>query len=130
MSVEHASKRPSRIFSRRPPPAVPGASSGSATIPPLSPLRFGSGSLFVGCVAVALQLGMADPGELLRVQGLQIGGVAAVVSTGLLIINFLDHPYAPHIGGIQPSAIRRALVMARNIEPGLRPACNASGRPV
>jgi len=73
---------------------------------------------------------MADPGELLRVQGLQIGGVAAVVSTGLLIINFLDHPYAPHIGGIQPSAIRRALVMARNIEPGLRPACNASGRPV
>ena len=97
---------------------------------PTVPTPLWVGLLLVGCVAVALQLGMADPAELLRVQGLQIGGVAAVVSTGLLIINFLDHPYAPHIGGIQPNAMRRALVMARNLEPGLRPACNASGRPV
>ena len=84
----------------------------------------------MGCVAVALQLGMADPGEPLRVQGLQIGGVAAVVATGLLIINFLDHPYAQHVGGIQPNAMRHALVLARNIEPGLQPACSSSGRPV
>ena len=86
--------------------------------------------MLVGCVAVALQLGMADPSEPLRVQGLQIGGVAAVVATGLLIINFLDHPYTTQTGGIQPNAMRHALVQARKIEPGLRPACNASGRPV
>ncbi len=97
---------------------------------PTVPTPLWLGLLFVGCVAVALQLGMADPGELLRVQGLQIGGVAAVVATGLLIINFLDHPYAPHTGGIQPNAMRHTLVLASSLEPGLRPACNASGRPV
>jgi len=97
---------------------------------PTVPTPLWVGLLFVGCVAVTLQLGMADPGEPLRVQGLQIGAVAAVVATGLLIINFLDHPYARHIGGIQPNAMRQVLVLSRSIEPGLRPACNAGGRPV
>ncbi len=97
---------------------------------PTVPTPLWLGLLFVGCVAVALQLGMADPSELLRVQGLQIGGVAAVVATGLVIINFLDHPYAPHTGGIQPNAMRHALVLARELEPGLRPACDTNGRPV
>ena len=97
---------------------------------PTVPTPLWLGLVFVGCVAVALQVAMADPAEPLRVQGLQIGGVAAVVATGLLIINFLDHPYTTHIGGIQPNAMRHALVLARNIEPRLRPACNANGRPV
>ncbi len=97
---------------------------------PTVPTPLWLGLLLVGCVAVALQLGMADPGEPLKVQGLQVGGVAAVVATGLLIITFLDHPYTTHTGGIQPNAMRHTLVLARNIEPGLRPVCNASGRPV
>jgi hypothetical protein len=97
---------------------------------PTVPTPLWLGLVLVGCVAVALQLGMADPAEPLRVQGLQIGGVAAVVATGLLIINFLDHPYAQHVGGLQPNAMRHTLVLARMTEPGLRPACNASGRPV
>lgn len=86
--------------------------------------------IFVGCVAVSLQLGMADRGERLRVQGLQVAGVAAVITTGLLIVNFLDHPYGPHVGGIQPTAMRRTLVLVRNLEPSLRPACGADGRPL
>jgi hypothetical protein len=96
---------------------------------PTVPIALWLGLVFVGCVAVALQLGMVDPGEPLRVQGLQVGGVAAVVATGLLIINFLDHPYAPHLGGIQPASMRHTLVQARNLNPGLPPACSASGRP-
>jgi hypothetical protein len=83
-----------------------------------------------GCVAVALQLGMADPEERLRVQGLQVGAVAAIFATGLLVINFLDHPYTTHIGGTQPTAMRHTLAMMRNLEPSLRPGCNQSGRPV
>lgn len=77
---------------------------------------------------MALQLGMADPEERLTVQGLQVAGVAAIVATGLLIINFLDHPYAPHIGGIHPTAMRHTLVWARNLEPPLKPQCTSTGR--
>jgi hypothetical protein len=86
--------------------------------------------IFVGCVAVSLQLGMADRGERLRVQGLQVAGIAAVVTTGLLIVNFLDHPYATHGGGIQPAAMRHALTLTHDVQPGLRPHCTQSGRPV
>jgi hypothetical protein len=84
--------------------------------------------VLTGCVAVALQLVMADPQERLSVQGLQLAGVAAIVATGLLIINFLDHPYAPHIGGIQPNAMRHTLGLARNLEPALNPRCTSIGR--
>jgi NADH:ubiquinone oxidoreductase subunit 6 (subunit J) len=86
--------------------------------------------IFVGCVAVSLQLGMADRDERLRIQGLQVAGVAAVVATGLLIINFLDHPYATHVGGIQPHSMRHTLSVMHNLEPGLQPNCTMKGRPL
>jgi hypothetical protein len=44
--------------------------------------------IVVGCVAVALQLGMAYPRERLRVHGLLIAGLAAVVTAGLLVVYF------------------------------------------
>jgi hypothetical protein len=84
--------------------------------------------VLAGCVAVALQLGMADPEERLWIQGLQVGGVAAIVATGLLVINFLDHPYTPHIGGIQPTAMRHTLALAQNLEPAPNPRCTSTGR--
>jgi hypothetical protein len=86
--------------------------------------------LFGGCVAVALQLGMADPRERLHVQGLLIAGLASVVAACLLIVNFLDHPFQRHAGGIQPTAMRQTLVMMGNLVPEPRPGCNQSGRPV
>jgi hypothetical protein len=85
--------------------------------------------VLAGCLAVALQLGMADPEERLSVQGLQVGGVAAIVATGLVVINFLDHPYAPHVGAIQPSAMRHTLALARTLEPPANPRCTSTGRP-
>lgn len=86
--------------------------------------------IFVGCVAVSLQLGMADRGERLRIQGLQVAGIAAVVTTGLLIVNFLDHPYATDTGGIQPASMRHALILMHSVQPGLRLHCTQSGQPV
>ena len=97
---------------------------------PTVPTPLWIGLVFAGCVAVALQLAMAAQEERLTVQGLQVGGVAAIVATGLLIINFLDHPYAPHVGGIQPSAMRHSLGLMRGLEPGLSPACSSNGRPL
>ena len=86
--------------------------------------------VFAGCIAVALQLSMADPRERVQVQSVLVAGFASVVVAGLLIVNFLDHPYQRHTGGIQPNAMRQTLVMIRGLDPGLRPPCSQSGLPV
>jgi hypothetical protein len=96
---------------------------------PAIPTPFWVALLFAGCVAVSLQLGMVDRDERFLIQGLQVGGVAAIVSTALLMVSFLDHPYAQGVGGIQPSSMRHALVLIQNLEPKLRPACTDGGRP-
>ena len=86
--------------------------------------------IFGCCVAVALQLGMADPRERLRVHGLLLAGLASVVAAGLLIVYFLDHPYQSHAGGIQPNAMRQALATMHGLEPNLRVPCDLTGRPL
>jgi hypothetical protein len=86
--------------------------------------------IFGGGVAVALQIGMADPRERLYIHGSMVAAVAGVVAAGLLVVYFLDHPYQPHIGGIQPSAMRQTLAAVRNLEPGLQPACTQAGQAV
>jgi hypothetical protein len=86
--------------------------------------------VFGGAVAVALNLGMADPREKLYVHGVMMAGIAAVVTAGLLIVYFLDHPYGQHAGGIEPTAMQQALGQMRGLEPALRPACSAARRPL
>jgi Protein of unknown function (DUF4239) len=86
--------------------------------------------IFGACISIALTLGMADPREKLHVFAPMLAGLTAVVVAGLLVVYFLDHPYAQHVGGIQPTAMRHALVMLHNQEPGLRPGCRVGGRPV
>jgi hypothetical protein len=85
--------------------------------------------LFGACLTVALQLGVADPRERLLVQGLLVAGVAGVVTAGLVIVYFLDHPYRRHTGGIKPTAMEQSLVMMGNLNPKVRPGCSQSGRP-
>lgn len=86
--------------------------------------------IFGGCVTVALQLGMADPRERLRVHAPMIAGLAGVVAASLLVVYFLDHPYQRHAGGLQPTAMRQALVMMESLEPNLHPGCTETGQPV
>lgn len=74
-----------------------------------------------GCIVVGVQLSLA--GSQVRVHALLVAGLASLIATGLLMIYFLDHPYQPHTGGIQPGAMRRALVMMGKLEPSLRPDC-------
>jgi hypothetical protein len=85
--------------------------------------------LFAGCVAVSLQLGMVDREERFVVQGLQVGGVAAIVTTGLLMVNFLDHPYAQDVGGLQPNAMRHAIVQIQDLDPKFPIQCSVNGQP-
>jgi hypothetical protein len=80
-----------------------------------------------GCVAVAVQLCLA--GSHVRVHALMVAGLTALIVAGLLVVFFLDHPYQSGASGIQPSAMRRTLVMIGNLEPSLRPACSQNGLP-
>jgi hypothetical protein len=86
--------------------------------------------VFGGCAAVALQFALADPRERLSVQGTMVAGVAAVMTAGLVIVYFLDHPYQRHVGGIQPTAMRQTLAIVAQLEPTLQPACGEDGRPL
>jgi hypothetical protein len=81
-----------------------------------------------GCIAAALQLALAGSG--VRFHASLVAGYAALITAGLLVVYFLDHPYQPHTGGIQPSAMHRTLVMMRNLEPNLPVSCSDSGQPV
>jgi len=83
--------------------------------------------LFGGCVVVALQLTLAGSG--VGMHALLVPGLAALIASGLLVVYGFDHPYQPAVGGIQPGAMRRTLVIARNLEPNLRHRCTATGRP-
>jgi hypothetical protein len=81
-----------------------------------------------GCVVVGLQLSLAGSG--VRVHAPLVAGLAALIAAGLVSVYFLDHPYEPYVGGIQPAAMRRTLVMMRNIEPNLHVSCSKTGQPV
>lgn len=81
-------------------------------------------------MSVALSLGMVDPREKRHVFGAMLAGLTAVIVSGLLTVYFLDHPYAQHVGGIQPTAMRHSLHLMRNLDPGLRLICSGSGRPL
>ena len=96
---------------------------------PSVPTPLWVGLVLAGCIVVSIQLVMADPREHLLVQGAMIGGVAAVVAIGLLLINFLDHPYRSGPGSIQPREMTLALAMMREQEPGLRLPCRVDGVP-
>lgn len=85
--------------------------------------------MVAGCIAVLIQLVMADPREHILVQGVMIGGVAAMVPIGLLLINFLDHPYRPGAGSIQPREMAATLTTMREQAPALRLPCRGDGVP-
>jgi hypothetical protein len=70
-------------------------------------LLIASGVIFV------YMLFFADSAERWIVQATMMGGVAIVITSTLLLLVFLDHPYASGVGGIRPVAMERALVQIR-----------------
>lgn len=82
------------------------------------------------CLAVALQLSMGDPRERLWVHAAMIGTVAAILTAGLLLVNYLDHPYSGESGSIEPTAMQFSLAAMDGIDPDLKPPCEADGRPL
>jgi hypothetical protein len=70
-------------------------------------LFIASGVIFV------YMLFFADSAERAVVQATMMGGVAIVITSTLLLLVFLDHPYQSGPGGLRPIAMERALVQIR-----------------
>jgi hypothetical protein len=83
-----------------------------------------------GLVSIGLQLAFADPRERLVVQGAMVAGVATLVTAGLMLVSFLDHPYRDGPGKIEPTAMQESLTMMTAQEPHLSLPCDAQGRPM
>jgi hypothetical protein len=68
----------------------------------------------------------ADRREGPLIQALPVGFVTALVTAGLLVIYFLDHPYAANTGSIKPTEMHRTLTQ---IERGVHAPCDVHGNP-
>jgi hypothetical protein len=64
---------------------------------------------FTAAVIFLFMLFFADRGEGKLVQGVLIGSVAAVITTTLILISYLDAPFREGFGGLRPAAMERTL---------------------
>jgi hypothetical protein len=78
-------------------------------------------------LTIAYMIVQADRREGLLIQALPVGFVTALVTAGLLVIFFLDHPYAANTGSIKPTEMHRSLTQ---IEQGVQAPCDDRGNPV
>ena len=68
----------------------------------------------------------ADRRESGVIQAIPIAFVSALVTSALLVVAFLDHPYADWSGSLQPEEMRVTLAL---IDDGHAAPCNANGDP-
>ena len=89
--------------------------------------------LFTSAVVFTFILFFADSGERAIVQALLMGSVVAVMVSTLLLLQFLDHPFHPGIGGLRPVAMQRALkVIDQELSAAgrtIQPPCDPAGNP-
>ena len=80
-------------------------------------------------LTIGFALLFADRRESFLVQGSIIGAVAALVTSGLLLIWFLDHPYADQSGSIRPTEMEISLAIVEDEQRGVPIPCTATGEP-
>ena len=64
---------------------------------------------FISFVIFVFMLFFADSGEHVVVQALLMGTVVSVIVAMLLLLQFLNDPFHPGIGGLRPVAMERSL---------------------
>jgi hypothetical protein len=69
--------------------------------------------LIASATIFVYMLFFADSGERAVVQATMMGGVAIVITSTLLLLRFLDHPYQSGVGALRPVAMERALDLIR-----------------
>ena len=76
----------------------------------------------------------ADSGERVIVQATMMGSVAAVITSTLLLLWFLDHPYHQGASGLRPVAMERTLEQLTQekgiADESFEVPCNAQGAPL
>ena len=83
-------------------------------------------------ILLGFMLFFADSGEPVVVQAMMMGGVAILVTSLLLLLWFLDNPYARGSGGIKPVAMQHTLDLVQketSIVGAVEPPCDAAGVP-
>ena len=74
-----------------------------------------------------------DPREGRIPQAVIVGTITALLGTSLLVIRFLNHPYAAGSGGLHPAEMARVLAQIDRASAALdadpRVPCDAAGRP-
>lgn len=83
--------------------------------------------LGIGATAIFVYMCVqADRRESAVVQAVPIAFVSALVTSALLVVAFLDHPYADWAGSLQPDEMRVTLHL---IDDGHDAPCDANGAP-
>lgn len=77
-------------------------------------------------LTIAYMCAQADRREGVLIQSIPIGFVTALATAGLLVVFFLDHPYADESGSIAPTEMRRTLTL---IDHGSPVPCDERGIP-
>ena len=77
-------------------------------------------------LTLAYMVAQADRREGLLIQSIPIGFVTALVTAGLLVVFFLDHPYTDESGSIAPTEMSRTLTL---IDHGSATPCDERGVP-
>ena len=88
---------------------------------------------FIAGVIFAYMLFFADSGERPIVQGMLMGSVVAVLTVLLLLLNGLDNPFHPGVGGLEPVAMERSLRIIDEalgaVQTEVQLPCDAVGTP-
>jgi len=88
---------------------------------------------FISILIFGYMLFFADSGERAKVQAMLMGAVVAVITAMLLLLNFLDNPYRPGVGSLQPVAMERTLRILDEALPRVNvqvdAPCDEAGRP-
>jgi amino acid transporter len=66
---------------------------------------------FIAAIILVFMLGMADRSERPWVPPLFMGSVVAVITAMLLLLNFFDDPVHDGVGGLQPDAMERTVLL-------------------
>ncbi len=77
-------------------------------------------------LTIAYMCAQADRREGVLIQSIPVGFVTALMTAGLLVVFFLDHPYAGESGSIAPTEMRQTLAL---IDHGSAAPCDEHGIP-
>jgi hypothetical protein len=84
-------------------------------------------------IIFVFMLFFADSGERAVVQGMLMGSVVSVITVLLLLLNGLDNPFHPGVGGLEPVAMERSLRIIDEalgaVQAQVQLPCDAVGTP-